>query len=103
MKRKRIIQALFFIAFSLLLHRHIFEHLPGYIIALSPSVHLGNVVALIMGTSSWLLVVPSLMLIGIGIEWGRLFCFYACPLGFIQDCLPSLKKDASWLGQGGKK
>ena len=96
--KRRIIQIISFIFFTIFLSRLIYEHLPGYIIALSPTLHLGNMSAIIRQNVSILSIIPSFILIAMGVLlYKRWFCFNLCPLGFLQDILPSFNKQFYFL------
>ncbi len=96
--KKRIIQIISFIFFTIFLSRIFFEHLPACIVALSPTLHLGNIKAIILGNVSFVTVLPAFILIAIGIFFSRRwFCFNICPLGFLQDLLPSFNKHLSFF------
>ena len=97
MKKRLIVQGIAFIFFTVFLSRYLFEHTPGYVVALSPTLHLGNIVALLEGRVSLVTVLPAFILLIIGLCYKRFFCFWLCPLGFLQDIIPSLNKKLSFL------
>jgi MauM/NapG family ferredoxin protein len=95
---KRGIQFLFFIFFVFALSRLAFEFLPRFVVSLSPSIHIGNIAGIVRSEISLLLILPSAILIaGAFIFNKRIFCFFVCPVGFMQDVLPSFKKRGAFF------
>lgn len=94
---KITIQIIFFLLCTLLATRALWEWTPGFFVALSPVVHIGNVRSIITGDASYFFIFLALPLVLLGFLFKRVFCFYACPLGFFQDLLPSLKKKITFI------
>lgn len=94
--KRRISQLLFLILFSLALSRLIYESAARYAVVLSPTIHAGNLTHYIRGNLSVLLVLPAL-LFGVILFFlkKRFFCFFICPLGCVQDFVPSLNRKVS--------
>lgn len=96
--KKRITQSIFFLGITVLLSRIVYENLPGYILAFSPATHLGNSVAIVQGKINFLLLVPAVLAIIMAcVLPKRSFCFYVCPIGFLQDCIPSARTPLTLL------
>jgi ferredoxin len=91
--KKRIIQTAFFVVFTFFLSQTYLVSLPRYTVGLSPSMHLGNIVTLLTGKASMALIFPALVLMIVAfVLKKRFFCFFVCPVGFLQDVLPSVKR-----------
>jgi ferredoxin len=101
-KFSRILQIIFFILFVVAFSQILGGSLAAIVLALSPSLHIGNVVHLVKGTVSVVSVLPSLVLILLGLWKGRFFCFNCCPMGFLQDIFPKNKRTSEWWGKGKK-
>ncbi len=73
--------------------------LPVFSCALSPSGGVDSICKTIVDVEEWFLginMIPSLIGIGVFllliILFGRLFCGYVCPFGFVQELLSSVRK-----------
>lgn len=87
---RRVTQLIFFAIFVFFLGRFVLENAAGIAAAISPTLQIGNFLRL--NSVSFLWLIPAGLIVLLSLWKGRFFCWNICPVGFIQDILPSLSR-----------
>ena len=94
-RKKWTIQALFFALFLLLFGSMQYPWRPWIPYRLFPDLDPLNALAALFGAGRFALL--ALLMVVVGLVWGRIFCAYVCPLGFCIDVVDAL------LGKTGRR
>lgn len=88
--KRRFTQIIFFAIFAFFLGRFVLENASGITAAISPTLQIGNFLS--FNSISFLWLIPAGLILLLSLWNGRFFCWNVCPVGFIQDVLPSINK-----------